>query len=107
MIDRDVARGEDINSIAIGLSKAFDRKISEMKQAVDKEIKKYWASLATIFGLFIAVFSMVNLAVKPLYFSEQLGLSPKQQFIQTLYNLGPLAGVMVLFTVALWLILRR
>ena len=107
LIDRDVARGEDINAVAKGLSIAFDRKISELKDAVDKENKKYWASLATIFGLFITIFSMVNIAIKPIYFSEQLGLSPQEQFLQTIYNLGPLAGVLIIFTMALWLILKK
>lgn len=106
MIDGDVARGEDINAIALGLSKVFDQKISDMQKAFDKEIKRYWASVAAIFGIFISIFSMISFSVKPIYFSE-LSLIPKEYFLQNLYNLGPFAMIMVLFVFLLWLVLRR
>ncbi len=106
MLDGDVARGEDINAIASGLVQVFDYKIEKMKKYLDKEIKRYWASVASIFGIFISIFSIVNFSIKPLYFSENINLSPHQQFVQTLYNVGPLAGVLFLFLIIFWLILR-
>lgn len=107
MLDGDAARGEDINSIAFSVNKIVDQKIREIKELYDNEVKRLWSTIVTIFGLFLAVFSLVNAAIKPVYFSSELRLPPQEILIQSMCNLLPLSAVLVIFVVALWLIFRR
>ena len=107
LLDGDVARSEDINCISMSFEKVINPRIEEVKRLVHSESRKYWGMLITIFGIFIALFTLINAAVKPVYFSSDLNLTSKQIFFQTLYNIGPLAVLMFLFVWALYFIFRQ
>jgi len=107
LLDGDAARAEDVNVIALSFNKVVDEKIKALKDTYNKELKRIWSTLITIFGIFLAIFSLVNVALKPIYFASELKLSTKELIIQNLYNIAPLSLVLLLFLLLLYIIMRK
>lgn len=106
MIDGDVARAEDINAAGMAFNQIVDVKLAELKTSFENETKKFWGTLVTIFAAFVTLFSLINFAVKPLYFSTDLNLTTCELFKQTTANILPLGGILFLFALILWRVLR-
>ena len=102
MLDTDTVRAEDINSICLSFDKIITEKTKQLKKSFDSELRKYWGTVITLFGLFLTIFSLVNVAIKPIYYSSDFNLSPKEIFIQSTYNIIPLAIVLFLFLIILY-----
>jgi uncharacterized BrkB/YihY/UPF0761 family membrane protein len=83
-----------------------DEKVKKVEETYNKELKKYWGTIITLFGLFITIFSLVNIAIKPIYYKD-LDLSSKEIFIQSFYNIAPLILVLMIFLGILYLLMRN
>jgi len=107
MIDGDTCRAEDINMPILSFDRIVDQKVKELKETYDNELKRILGTIISIFGLFFVLFSIVNITIKPIYFSNELNLTQKQIFFQSLYNIIPLSIVLLIFLCVLYIIFRR
>ena len=107
MLDGDIVRAEDINCIAMSFEKVVTPQIKDVKQQIQRESRSYWGRLITVFGLLVALFSLINVSVKPIYFSSDLKLTPQEMLIQSACNIAPLAIVLGIFLLILWVMFRR
>lgn len=101
MIDGDGARAEDINSLILSVNKIIEENSRNLEEKIEEQNKKYWAALITIFALFVSLFSIINVGIKPILFSEELSLSPGSLAFQSFLNIAPLTIVLLLFV---WLL---
>ncbi|MDX8400772.1 MAG: hypothetical protein R8K20_11075 [Gallionellaceae bacterium] len=76
LIDGDKGRAEDVNNLIHAVNKIIDAKTRQLEHRMEEQNRKYWSALVTIFALFISLFSIINVGVKPVLFSEELALSP-------------------------------
>lgn len=98
---------EDVNTIYEQFSKITDKKIEKLKEANQLQLKEFWGSLITIFGIFVTIFSLINVSIRPIYFSNELNLSSGQIFLQSVYNAAPLAITLLFFLLILLSIFRK
>lgn len=105
MIDGDVARGEDINATALRFNKVFSRMSEDLRNELKHETTKFWGTLVTTFGLFLSIFSLLNLSIKLVPYSSDMAL--KEVLLQSIVNILPLAIVLAVFTIVLYVIFRR
>lgn len=103
MIDGDSARGEDINSLVLSVNKVADAKISEMERRFEEQGKRYWSTLVAIFALFVSLFSVINVGVRPIFYSDSLELTTVNLINQSILNILPLALVLLVFV---WVLSR-
>ena len=103
LIDGDRARAEDVNSLIHAVNKIIDAKTQQLERQMDEQNRKYWGVLITIFALFVSLFSIINVGVKPVLFAAELSLSPMSLVFQSLMNIAPLTVVLLLFV---WLLHR-
>ncbi len=106
-LDGDVGRAEDINTIAMSFEKVIAPQISQVKQQIKNESRKFWGQLITILSIFLTLFTLINVSVKPIYFSPELKLTPYEMLIQSICNLTPLAIIFCVFLLVLRRIFRR
>src|SRR5687767_4701283 len=64
-------------------------------------------SLVAIFALFVSMFALINVGVKPALFSESLALSPLHIAYQSVVNIAPLALALLVFLGILHRILKQ
>lgn len=107
LIDGDKARAEDVNSLIYAVNKIIEVRTKQLEQQMEEQSRKYWGALVTIFALFVSLFSIINVGVKPVLFASELALSPADLIFQSLLNIGPLAIVLLLFVWLLHRILRK
>lgn len=107
MIDGDFLHGEDLNLLALNFDRIVSSKIRELRAEFEQERRRYWATMATLFGVFVAVFSLVNLSVKPIYYADSLKLTAKDILWQSTLNFGPLLAVLVVITILLLLLVLK
>ena len=107
MIDGDFLHGEDLNLLALNFDRIVSNKIRELRAEFQEERQRYWATAATLLGVFIAVFSLINLSVKPIYYAENLKISTREIFWQSLLNFGPLLVILLILTIVLLSILLK
>lgn len=103
LIDGDMARSEDVNSLIYAVNKVIDAKTQQLEHRMDEQNRKYWGVLITIFALFVSLFSIINVGVKPALFAAELSLSPMSLVFQSCMNIAPLTVVLLLFV---WLLQR-
>ncbi len=103
LIDGDAQRAEDVNSLILAVNKIIDAKTAEMERRVEEQSKRFWSTLIAIFALFISLFSIINVGVRPALFADSLALSPVDLAFQSLLNILPLSLVLVVF---LWILDR-
>ena len=101
LIDGDRARAEDVNSLIHAVNKIIDANAKQLEQKMEEQNRKYWGALVTIFALFISLFSIINVGVKPALFAAELSLSPMSLVFQSIVNIAPLTVVLLLFV---WLL---
>lgn len=101
LIDGDRPRAEDVNSLIHAVHKIIDAKTKQLEQRMEEQNRKYWGVLITIFALFVSLFSIINVGVKPALFAAELSLSPMSLVFQSLLNIAPLTVVLLLFV---WLL---
>ena len=106
MLDGDLNRAEDINNVVHAFDRILEQEIKKLKNSYNRELKRVWGTVVTIFGLFLALFSLINVAIKPVYFSDKLELSQKAIILQTLYNILPLSLVLGIFLFVLYKIFK-
>ncbi len=103
LIDGDAARAEDVNSLIHAVNRIIDAKTEQLEKRMAEQNRKYWGALVTIFALFVSLFSIINVGVKPALFAAELALSPMSLMVQSLVNIAPLTVVLLLFV---WLLYR-
>jgi hypothetical protein len=101
LIDGDRARAEDVNSLIYAVNKIIEANAKQLELKMEEQNRRYWGAIATIFALFVSLFSIVNVGVKPALFAADLALSPISLLFQSLLNLAPLTVVLLLFA---WLL---
>jgi hypothetical protein len=101
LIDGDRARAEDVNSLIHAVNRIINANAKQLEQRMDEQNRKYWGALVTIFALFVSLFSIINVGVKPALFATELSLSPMSLVFQSLLNIAPLTVVLLFF---LWLL---
>ncbi len=101
LIDGDRARAEDVNSLIHAVNKIIDANSKQLEHRMEEQNRKYWGALITIFALFVSLFSIINVGVKPVLFAAELSLSPRSLVFQSLLNIAPLTVVLLLFV---WLL---
>lgn len=106
LLDGDSARAEDVNALVHAVNRIIDAKVAQLQEQMDAQHRKYWAGLVTIFALFISLFSVINVGVKPALFSAELLLSPEAMMFQSLINILPLTVVLLIFVFLLSRVLR-
>ncbi|MEK7230600.1 MAG: hypothetical protein AAB115_01120 [Pseudomonadota bacterium] len=72
LIDGDTQRAEDVNSLILAVNKIIDAKTAEMERRVEEQSKRFWSTLIAIFALFISLFSIINVGVRPTLFADSL-----------------------------------
>lgn len=103
LIDGDRARAEDVNSLIHAVNRIIDANAKQLEHRMEEQNRKYWGALVTIFALFVSLFSIINVGVKPVLFAAELSLSPMSLVLQSLLNIAPLTVVLLLFV---WLLHR-
>lgn len=103
LIDGDTTRAEDVNSLILAVNKVVDAKAAELERRVEEQGRRFWSTLIAIFALFVSLFSIINVGVRPALFSDSLGLSPLNLALQSVLNILPLFLVLLLF---LWILNR-
>lgn len=103
LIDGDRARAEDVNSLIHAVNRIIEANSRQLEQRMEEQNRKYWGTLITIFALFVSLFSIINVGVKPSLFATELSLSPASLVYQSLLNIAPLTVVLFLFV---WLLRR-
>ena len=103
LIDGDRARAEDVNSLIHAVNRIIDANAKQLEHRMEEQNRKYWGALITIFALFVSLFSIINVGVKPVLFAAELSLSPMSLVFQSLLNIVPLTVVLLLFV---WLLHR-
>jgi hypothetical protein len=81
--------------------------VRELERRFRKEANAYRQGLIAIFALFVSMFALINVGVKPALFSDSLALSPLQIAYQSAVNVVPMALVLLLFLWILHRILRH
>lgn len=107
LIDGDRARAEDINNLIYAVNKIIELRTKQLEQRMEEQSQKYWGALVTIFTLFVSLFSIINVGVKPVLFASELALSPVDLIFQSILNIGPLTVVLILFVWILYKILKK
>lgn len=107
LIDGDGARAEDVNNLIYAVNKIIEVHTKQLEQRVEEQNRKYWGALVTIFVLFVSLFSIINVGVKPMLFASELALPPVDLIFQSILNIGPLAVVFMLFVWLLHRVLRN
>ena len=107
LIDGDKTRAEDVNSLIHAVNRIIDAKTQQLENRMDEQNRKYWGALITIFALFVSLFSIINVGVKPALFAAELSLSPMSLVYQSFLNIAPLTVVLLLFVWLLHRILRK
>jgi hypothetical protein len=107
LIDGDKARAEDVNSLIHAVNKIIETKTQDLERRMEEQNRKYWGALITIFALFVSLFSIINVGVKPTLFAAELTLAPESLVFQSLLNIAPLTVVLLIFVWLLHRILRR
>lgn len=103
LIDGDKGRAEDINALIHAVNRIIDANTKQLEHRMEEHIRKYWGALITIFALFVSLFSIINVGVKPALFAAELSLSPMSLVFQSFLNIAPLTVVLLLFV---WLLYR-
>lgn len=103
LIDGDMTRAEDVNSLILAVNKVIDAKAADIERRVEEQGRRFWSTLIAIFALFVSLFSIINVGVRPALFSDSLGLSPLDLAYQSVLNILPLFLVLILF---LWILHR-
>lgn len=105
LIDMDKARAEDTNLLIETLSKyshSLERRFSEIHK---EEMGRYWANVITLFGLFLAVFSLIITSVNKIAVDTAWGI--KRTFFFNLAQVLPVAIVLFSFIVVLKFLFRK
>ena len=97
LVDGDRVRSEDVNSLILAVNKVIDAKTMEMERRVEEQARRFWSTLIAIFALFVSLFSIINVGVRPALFSDSLALSPVSLAFQSLLNILPLTSVLLVF----------
>ena len=105
MLDGDVARGEDINATALRFNRVFSKMSEDFRRELKHETTKFWGTLVATFGLFLSIFSLLNLSIKLVPYSRDMAL--KEVLLQSIVNILPLTVVLSVFTIVLYVIFRR
>ena len=95
-------RAEDINCLIHAVNRIIDAK-TKLEHRMEEQNRKYWGALITIFALFVSLFSIINVGVKPALFAAELSLSPLSLVFQSFLNIAPLTVVLFIFV---WLLHR-
>lgn len=103
LIDGDRARAEDVNSLIHAVNKIIDAKTKELENRMEEQNRKYWGALITIFALFVSLFSIINVGLKPPTITADLSISPVSLAFQSFLNIAPLTVVLLVFV---WLLHR-
>jgi hypothetical protein len=89
---------ERMSEFAGGLERRFE-------EILRKQLREYWATIVTVFGVFVAIIALVTASL------PRIATGPSQRFWDVLWlNLAqviPVALVLALFVIALFLVVRR
>jgi hypothetical protein len=103
MIAGDTVGGEDLNGFIEVMGEVEEEGRKRIEQATERLMRRYWVNTAGLLGLFVAVFALILRASEPVMAG---GLSAKDMFMLKSAEVGPLAIVLLLFVVALYLVSR-
>lgn len=101
----DMAGAEDLNAFTEAIAE-YDAKIEgRIADLAAALTRRYWANIATLFALFVAVFALILRAADPLMI--QGTADPVTLVILSTARLLPLALILFVFAILMWLLLRR
>jgi polyferredoxin len=95
---------EDVNEAIEVLSEYSDGLENRFSELSKAEMKKYWANLITLFGIFLAIFSLITVALPRIDFPYYYNY--KEIFLANSVQVIPVAIVLGIFIVILKLIFR-
>jgi hypothetical protein len=96
---------EDINNAIESLSEYNKVLSSKFKVEMEKATERYWGSIIGLFGLFVALFSLINLAVP----KKELpaSYSFRESLLAGIAQSVPIALILGIFVLVLVLLFRR
>ena len=101
----DMADAEDINIFAEAMAEYDSKIVRRIGDLAATLTRRYWTNIATLFGLFVALFALILRASEPI--ALQASITPKDLFFLKVAELLPLAIILFLFVVALHFLLRK
>ena len=105
MISGDIVGGEDLNVYSEALA-AYDAKIkSQMEDLATDLTRRYWANIAVLFALFVAVFALILRVSDPIVIQGSTDALKVAQMSAA--RLLPLAGILLVFPILIWWIVRK
>ena len=96
---------EVINDFIESLASYDSRIESRISKLTSELTRKYWANLATVFGLFVAVFALILKSSEPIIIHEHV--SYWDVFFYKSSELAPLAIILFTFVIILRFSLKR
>lgn len=101
----DMVGAEDLNMFTEALAE-YDSKVERRVEELASTLtRKYWANVAALFGLFVALFALILRATDPVRLPQSSKFA--DVFLLQVARLGPLALILFGFVFALWLVMRR
>jgi len=105
MIQGDVAGAEDLNVYSEALA-AYDAKIKSQIAALAADLtRRYWANIAVLFALFVAVFALILRVSDPIVIQGSAEALKVAQMSAA--RLLPLAVILFVFPILIWWIVRK
>ncbi len=105
MIQGDVVGAEDLNVYSEALA-VFDAKIENRITNLAADLtRRYWANIAILFALFVAVFALILRASDPVLIEGSDSAWKLAQM--SMARLLPLAVILLVFPILIWLFVRK
>jgi len=95
LMDADPARAEDVNYLLESLAQYSNSLEDRFKQILKKRMKSYWANIITLFGVFIGLFSLINISISKITIDQSW--TRDQIFWNNFEQILPTAIVLVIF----------
>ena len=96
---------EDINIMVEALA-TYDSKIESRVNSITTELtRKYWTNVATIFGLFVAIFALILKSSEPVIINKDV--THWDVFLYKAASLAPLAIILFTFVILLRFVLKK
>jgi len=90
---------EDINEAIETLAEAFATMEKQYSERLKDEINKQWGNLIIIFGIFVAIFSFIIVALKPFEFPKSYSFW--EIILASSAHLLPVAAILAIFVLVL------
>lgn len=104
-ISGDLVGAEDLNMFIEVMSKYDENVEKRVSDLASEMTRRYWANIAALLGVFVAVFALILRSTEPLLHISSS--SAWVAFKMSLAIVSPLAIVLVAFVLILWLVMRK